>query len=82
MPATTPTLGSATSSNCQRNIPTCHLQAKELLSEISGTDDIFGIQEEPGDTNCLLEMRALKNAEVTESSPVQSVQGHINAHKS
>ena len=48
---------------------------KELLSEISGSDDIFGIQEEPGDTNFLLELRGLKNAEVTESSPVQSVQG-------
>ena len=76
-----PTLGSATWSNYQRNLPTCRLQAKEPLSEISGTDDIFGIQEEPGDTNFLLELRGLKNAEVTESSPVQSVQGRINAHK-
>ena len=75
-----PILGSETWSNYQRNLPTCRLQAKEPLSEISGTDDIFGIQEEPGDTNFLLELRGLKNAEVTESSPVQSVQGR-NARK-
>ena len=31
----------------------------------------FGIREEPGDTNFLLELRGLKNAEVTESSPVR-----------
>ena len=73
MPATTPTLGSATWFNYQRNLPTSCLQAKETLSEISGTDDIFGIQIEPGDTNFLLELRDLKNAEVTESSPVQAV---------
>ena len=48
---------------------------------VTGTDDIFGIREEPGDTNFLLELRDLKNAEVTESSPVQSVQGRINARK-
>ena len=30
----------------------------------------------------MLELRGLKNAEVTESSPVQSVQGRINARKS
>ena len=81
VPATTPTLGSATWFNYQRNLPTSCLQAKETLSEISGTDDIFGIQIEPGDTNFLLELRDLKNAEVTESSPVQSVQGRINARK-
>ena len=40
-----------------------------------------GIREEPGDTNFLLELRGLKNAEVTESSPVPSVQGRINARK-
>ena len=34
-------------SNNQCNLPTCRLQAKEPLSEISGTDNIFGIQEEP-----------------------------------
>ena len=77
-----PTLGSATWSNYQCNLPTCRLQAKETPSEISGIDDIFGLQEEPGDTNFLLELRGLKNAEVTESSPVQSVQGRINARKS
>ena len=77
-----PSLGSVTWSNYQRNLPTCRLQAKEPLSEISGTDDLFfGIREEPGDTNFLLELRGLKNAEVTESSPVPSVQGRINARK-
>ena len=70
-----PSLGSVTWSNYQRNLPTCRLQAKEPLSEISGTDEFFffGIREEPGDTNFLLELRGLKNAEVTESSPVPSV---------
>ena len=76
-----PSLGSATWSSYQRNLPTCRLQAKEPLSEISGTDDIFEIREEPGDTNFLLELRGLKDAEVTESLPVQSVQGRINARK-
>ena len=37
--------------------------------------------QEPGDTNFLLELRGLKNAEVTESLPVQFVQGRINARK-
>ena len=71
MAETTPTLGSATLSNYQHNLPTCRLQPKEPLSEISGTDDIFGIQEEPGDTIfLLLDLRGLKDA-------VQSVQGRM-----
>lgn len=51
------------------------------MKSVGLTNFFFGIREEPGDTNFLLELRGLKNAEVTESSPVLSVQGRINARK-
>lgn len=75
------TKNTAENENYQCNLPTCRVQAKELLSEISGTDDIFGIQEEPGDNNFLLDLHGLKDGEVTEYLPLQSVQGRINACK-